>query len=206
MAMNLEKIKDRIPEHVYLQIKEFGGSFGLTSDVRLAHFLGTCNHESQNFTKYEEVLNYSAKRLAEVWPSRFANGGAPNELAIKIAKKSDVIAYTVYANRLGNGRPESRDGWNYRGRGAIMLTGKANYKAFGDSIGVDLVKDPDLVKTKYMVTAALWFFHTNGLFLICDSGIDLSTCKKLRRRVQGGTIGLGAVCDLTKDYYKLLTA
>ncbi|WP_283101442.1 glycoside hydrolase family 19 protein, partial [Escherichia coli] len=101
-----------------------------------------------------------------------------------------VIANIVYSNRLGNSDRASGDGWKFRGRGYIQLTGKVNYKAFGEYIGVDLIANPDLVATKYPLTSAAWFFDTIRLWQLADRGIDDDTIKFLNRRFYGGFNGL----------------
>src|SRR5574344_3076465 len=125
--------------------------FSFSNEVA-AHFFGQCSVESAGFTVFTENLNYSAKRLLEVFPTYF---NAQN--VQKYANCPRKIASRVYANRLGNGNEASEDGWKYRGRGAIQLTGKSNYKAFEKWLKLtDL--NPDDVADKYYWETALFFF------------------------------------------------
>jgi putative chitinase len=159
--------------------------FDISNPFRLAHFLAQTAHESGNFKHVRENLNYSAEGLLRTFPKYFSKETAPI-----YARKPEMIANIVYESRMGNGNRNTGDGWRYRGRGYLQLTGKSNYKAFGDYIGVDLIKEPDLVATKYPLTSAAWFFEKNKLWEICDQGLHQDIVKQVTRRVNGGTIGL----------------
>lgn len=154
---------------------------------RAACFLSTLSVESANFTKLVENLNYSAKRLAEVWPKRFkGEDGKPNSLALKIANKPEMIANTVYANRMGNGPDETGDGWKYKGRGYIQLTGRNNYKRYGEYLNLDLEGHPELAENKEIAAEiAAEFWDRSNLNEAADV-LDLVT---IRKRVNGGLIG-----------------
>lgn len=157
--------------------------FEIDSNNRIAGFIGQCQHESGNFRRLTENLNYSGKALCAVWPSRFKS----DEEAAAYHRQPEKIANKVYADRLGNGDEASGEGWKYRGRGVIQLTGKANYAAASDAIGIDFVAEPDLVtQPLYAVMTAGWFWKTNKLNYLCD-GQDWKT---LTKRINGGTIGL----------------
>lgn len=160
------------------QIQEFQKKYGLGADgiigkntlnkmievfklnkYELAHVLGQAHQETGGFASTHENLNYSAEVLLDVFKKYFT----PSE-AKAYARQPERIANRVYANRMGNGNEQSGDGWKYRGRGAIQLTGKNNYKAFGDYLGVDLLNNPDLVATQYYFEAGIFYFKTNKLF------------------------------------------
>lgn len=127
-------------------ITEAMTKWGIDTPARRAMFLAQCAHESQGFEHLVENLNYSADGLARTWPNRYAKDGKPNSLALQIARKPELIANHTYANRMGNGPPESGDGWDFRGRALIGITGRDMYLRAGKAIGVDLVGHPDLAK------------------------------------------------------------
>lgn len=183
--INLNKLKGRVPDSVINQIPVIMEKFQINTTLRLSHFLSQCQHESGNFSIVNENLNYSAARLGQVFPSYFKNkdvnqyGGHP-----------DKIASLVYGSRMGNGSEATGDGYKFRGRGYIQLTGKENYTLFTQSIGEDCVSTPDLVSTKYPLASAAWFFSKNGLNLIADKGATDDIVTQITKRVNGGTIGL----------------
>jgi putative chitinase len=160
--------------------------FGITNPLRMAHFLSQCSHESANFTAVRENLNYSAKALMSTFKKYFPT----MELALAYERKPEKIGNKVYANRMGNGDEISGDGFKFRGRGYIQLTGKVNYKAFSDFIGEDCVANPDLVATKYPLASAAFFFNNNNLWTICDKGATSDVVVLVTKRVNGGTNGL----------------
>ena len=156
-------------------------TFGIDTPEQQASFLGQCGHESNGFTALVENLNYKAESLCKVWPKRFPS----LEAAQPYHRNPEAIANKVYANRMGNGDEDSGEGFAYRGRGLIQLTGKSNYQACGDALGVDLVSDPDLVSTPmYAALSAGWFWHTHHLNSIAE---DITAVTK---KINGGTIGL----------------
>jgi len=174
--------------------------FGITNPLRMAHFLAQCSHESAHFTALRENLNYSAKGLLGTFKKYF-----PTEaLALQYERKPEKIANKVYANRMNNGDEASGDGFKFRGRGFIQLTGKENYKAFSDFIGEDCVANSDLVATKYPLASAAFFFNKNGLWSICDKGATSDVVVSVTKRVNGGTIGLADRQKNFDVYYKLL--
>jgi len=155
--------------------------FGITTAYQQAGFIGQCLHES-GFKTLVENLNYSKEGLVKTWPSRFTTA-----TAAPYHRNPERIANRVYADRLGNGSEASGEGWKYRGRGLIQLTGKANYRACADALGVDLVAKPELVaEAKYACLSAGWFWNKNNLNLYCDNQDWVG----LTRRINGGTIGL----------------
>jgi len=167
---------------------------------RAACFLATCAIESVNFTKLVENMNYSAKRLSEVWPKRFrGEDGKPNALALQIANKPEMIANTVYANRMGNGPAETGDGWRFRGRGFIPLTGKYNYRLYGEYLGLDLEGNPELAEREDIAAeiAAEFWYRSN-----LNDAADVLDLIAIRRKVNGGLIGFNEFKGLV---FKMLT-
>lgn len=157
--------------------------FALDTPVRIAAFIGQCSHESANFKTLQENLNYSAQALMRVWPTRFPT----LEAAQPYHRNPEKIANRVYANRMGNGDEASGDGWLYRGRGVIQLTGKDNYTLCGDALQMDFIHSPDfLLAPRYAVLSAGWFWNRNNL----NRWADTRDWTGLTRRINGGTIGL----------------
>jgi len=195
----LNKLHNKIPIQVLNELESVMREFNISNPFRLAHFLAQTAHESGNFKHVRENLNYSAEGLIKVFPKYFSK-----ETALWYARKPEAIANVVYGNRMGNGDKNSGDGFRYRGRGFLGLTGKSNYKAFGDFIGVDLVKDPDLVATKYALTSAAWFFEKRGLWKICDNGMSDDIVVRVSKFINGGTIGLTDRRSKTKVFSDLL--
>ena len=173
------------------------------SDERCAHFFGQTAHETGGFKAFSENLNYSAKGLDSVFGKYFVRAGRD---ANEYARKPEKIANIVYASRMGNGNTESGDGWKYRGRGALQLTGHDNYKAFCDYLGKpEIMDDPDCVAEEYSFESAMFFFEKNNLWTICDKGVNDDTIKALTKRVNGGYHGLDDRIAKTKKYYGYLT-
>jgi len=133
-GFKLEKLKGHIPDAVIAQIPDTAARFGITNNLRLAHFLSQCGHESGGFKAVRENLNYSAKGLMGIFKKYFPNA----KLALQYERKPEKIASLVYANRMGNGPESSGDGFNYRGRGYIQLTGKSNYQLFDKTVPEDI--------------------------------------------------------------------
>ncbi|OOW00546.1 glycoside hydrolase family 19 protein [Pseudomonas sp. MF4836] len=153
--------------------------FKINSPVRMAAFIAQVGHESGQLTRMVENLNYSADRLQVVWPNRFDAA-----LAAQVARKPEQIANIAYGGRMGNALPG--DGWKYRGRGLIQLTGANNYRAAGVALGLDLVNHPELVeKPETAALVAGWFWHSNGLNELADSG----QFAKITRTINGGLTG-----------------
>lgn len=183
--MNTTKLSSKIPAQVAVFVNEVVERYSIDNPLRLAHFLSQIAHESGNFQFVRENLNYSAQALLRVFPKYFNSSNVS-----AYARKPELIANRVYANRMGNGDENSGDGFRFRGRGYLQLTGKSNYKAFSDFIGEDCVSNPDLVATKYPMDSAIWFFDENNLWDICDRGDTQEVVTSLTRRVNGGTNGL----------------
>jgi len=157
--------------------------FEILTPRQQAAFIGQCGHECGNFKMLEENLNYRAETLMKLWPKRFPT----LEFAKQFERNPKKIANSVYANRMGNRDEASGDGYRFRGRGCIQLTGSANYYHAGKALGVDFIMDPDLVATpQYAALTAGFFWNTQKLNPIAESGNNLALTKK----INGGTIGL----------------
>jgi len=169
--------------------------------LRAAHFFGQTSHETGEFLIFIENLNYSVSGLKNIFGKYF-----PGNLAEQYARQPEKIANRVYANRMGNGGEASGDGWRYRGRGALQLTGRENYSAFSRYLNKpEILTNPDLVATEYAFESALFFFDRNKLWDICDKGIDKNTILLLTRRINGGTNGLADREAKTIKYYRYHT-
>ncbi len=184
--MNTSNLVLKIPVSVSSELPSVMEKFSISKPIRLAHFLAQVAHESGNFKFLKENLNYSADSLLKVFPKYFKDKAT----ADKYARQPEKIANRVYASRMGNGDEASGDGFKFRGRGFIQLTGKDNYKAFSTFIGEDCVANPDLVSDKYPLTSAAWFFDKNKLWDICDKGAGEDVVLAVTKRVNGGTHGL----------------
>jgi putative chitinase len=172
-------------------------AFYKLSPHRAAHFFAQTAHESGNFKAFSENLNYSAKGLRNIFRKYFPT----DALAKAYERQPAKIANRVYANRMGNGPENSGDGWKFRGRGALQLTGRETYQAFANYIGrPDVMDNPDLVATELAFESALWFFDKNKLWGICDQGINDATILALTKRINGGTHGLDDRKLKTKKY------
>lgn len=196
----LEKLKGHIPDAVIAQIPDTAKKFNITTPLRLAHFLAQCGHESGGFKHIQENLNYSADGLKKIFPKYF-----PGATADSYARNPEKIASKVYGGRMGNGDESTKEGYKFRGRGYIQLTGKSNYTNFAKFIGEDTIANPDLVASKYPLASAAFFFDSNKLWVICDKGSDEATVTAVTKRVNGGTIGLSDRLKHFKEYFKLLT-
>jgi putative chitinase len=184
--MNLEALSTKIPANVLEQIPMITEKFGLNSNIRLAHFLSQCAHESGNFKAITENLNYGANGLRATFGKYFKDEAS----AKPYERKPEKIANRVYSSRMGNGDEASGDGWKFRGRGYIQLTGKDNYTQFDKVVEDDILANPDLVATKYPLMSAAFFFERNNLWKICDGGADKEDVIALTKRINGGTNGL----------------
>jgi putative chitinase len=198
--MDINKLKGHIPDAVITQLPDTIAKFELNTPLRLAHFLAQAGHESGGFKAVNENLNYGAKGLLGIFKKYF-----PTEEKAKLyERKPEKIANLVYGARMGNGPEASGEGWKFRGRGYIQLTGKDNYKAFDAVVAESIIDNPDLVATKYPLLSAAWFFHKNGLHKIADQGATDAVVTSVTKRVNGGTIGLADRIKHFKEYYSLL--
>ncbi len=168
----------------YFSMQEILPLWGVDTINRVAGFIAQCAHESNNFRALEENLNYSADALDKVFPKYFSRAGRN---AQDYHRQPERIANIIYANRMDNGSPESGDGWRYRGRGIIQLTGKYNYTQFAKSVGISLEDAIDYIQTeKGALDSACWFWDTNNL----NSFADAQDIVGMSKRINGGTIGL----------------
>ena len=187
MQITKEQLSQLIPKNPYIDqwyeaLSVLLPDYEINTPNRIAAFIAQCAHESASFTALHENLNYRAETLSKVWPKKF-----PPAVAQQYAHKPEAIANLAYASRMGNGNEASGDGWRYCGRGLIQLTGKDNYTAFADSIGITPEEVSDYVQTfEGAAQSACWFWETNNLNQYADSG-DIETMTK---RINGGTLGL----------------
>jgi putative chitinase len=178
-----------------LQIPDTVKKFNITNVLRLCHLLSQCDHESGGFKILNENLNYSAKGLLKTFPKYF-----PGNLSELYAHKPEKIGNRVYSNRMGNSNEKSGDGYKFRGRGYLQITGHDNYELFDKFVDDDILANPDLIATKYPLMSAAWFFWKNGLWDICDKGATDDIITQLTKRINGGTIGLN---DRISKFYKI---
>jgi len=202
--MSLKKLQEKIgatPD----------GSFGPTtlklaaayyklSPERAAHFFGQTAHETGNYATFSENLNYSATGLKGIFGKYF-----PDNLAESYARQPEKIASRVYANRMGNGNEASKEGYVFRGRGALQTTGKDNYKQLSEHLQKpEILTNPDLVATEFAFESALFFFTKNKLWAIADKGVNANTILEITKKVNGGTHGLDDRTVKTNQYYSWL--
>ena len=199
MEFKLAALKGHIPDSVVSQIPDTATKFNITTPLRLSHFLAQCGHESGGFKALVENLNYGSKGLLGTFPKYFNL-----TTATQYERKPEMIASKVYGGRMGNGDESTRDGWKFRGRGYIQLTGKNNYTAFDKFVTENIIESPDLVATKYTLMSAAWFFDKNGLWAVCDKGATTEVVTSVTKRVNGGVIGLVDRIKHFNEYYSLL--
>jgi putative chitinase len=169
----------------------------INTPKRIAAFLAQCGHESRSLSALVENLNYSAQRLREVWPSRFPT----IEKAHFYEHQPERLANEVYGSRMGNGPYESGDGFRYRGRGVLMITGANNYRRCGAALNLPLIEDPDLLLVrKHAARAAAWFWGERGCNVPADAG-DIETVTK---KINGGLVGLSDRVQRTKTALKAI--
>lgn len=198
--MSIQKLATKIPLKAYDFLFECATKRNITSNTRIAHLLAQVAHESGNFTAVTENLNYSANRLRVIFPKYFTT----NQAAAEFANKPERIANRVYANRMGNGNDKSGDGWRFRGRGYLQLTGRTNYKIFSDYVNEDCITNPDLVATKYPMDSAFWFFERNDIWKLCDADTYESVVA-VTKKVNGGNHGLADRLTKFRMFMRFLT-
>jgi putative chitinase len=200
-GFKLDALKGHVPQAIIDQIPDTAARFGITTPLRLAHFLSQTHHETGGFRLFSENLNYKAKGLCGIFRKYFPSV----TIAMQYERKPEKIANRVYSSRMGNGNEASGDGWKYRGRGALQTTGKSNYQDFANFMKMpEIMSNPDLVATKYALASAGFFFKRNNLWTICDRGADKTTVMSVRKRVNGGLIGIDDVLKHFNEYYHLL--
>jgi putative chitinase len=195
--MNLTKLKGHLPDQIIKQLPECISKFEINTPLRLSHFLSQVGHESGNFRIVTENLNYNAPRLLEIFPKYFNN-----TTSLLYERKPEKIANIVYASRMGNGDKSTGDGYKFRGRGYIQLTGRDNYIAFSKAINEDMTMNPDLVATKYPLLSAAWFFQR--CLKKCDLGATEVVITAVTKCVNGGIIGLDDRIKHFNEYYTLV--
>jgi len=194
----INNLTNKLPSNVMKELPLIIEKFAIDNPLRLAHFLAQCSHESAEFKTVLENLNYGAKGLLTIFPKYFNA-----EDALLHERKPEEIANIIYANRMGN--TNSGDGWKYRGRGYIQLTGHDNYAAFDSIVDDDILATPDLVATKYPLLSAAWFWNKVNLNPIADLGNTIDVVTKVTKKVNGGTIGLEDRLKHFNEYYKIIT-
>lgn len=199
MEFKLAALKGHIPDLVVSQIPDTAAKFNITTPLRLSHFLAQCGHESGGFKALVENLNYGSKGLLGTFPKYFNV-----TTAAQYERKPEMIASKVYGGRMGNGVESTKDGWKFRGRGYIQLTGKDNYTAFDKFVTENIIESPELVATKYPLMSAAWFFDKNKLWTVCDKGATTEVVTAVTKRVNGGVIGLADRIKHFNEYYSLL--
>ena len=184
MTVNAEQLqKLHIGAEWVDALNETFSRFNITTNNQKAMFIGQCSHESGNFRLLQENLNYKAATLMKLWPKRFPT----LEVANQYAGNARAIANKVYADRMGNRDEASGDGYRFRGKGLVQLTGHSNHFHAGKALGVDFVMQPDLVATpKYAALTAGWFWDTHKL----NPPSDALDYTKVTKIINGGTIGL----------------
>ena len=191
---------DSLVDVYYDDILTGCSKFDINTDKRLSAFFAQIGHESANLSRVEENLNYSAERLMQVWPTRF-----PDRTTAELyARKPQMIANVVYANRMGNGGKETGDGWKYRGRGLIQITGKRNYERLSEYFNVDFVEEPELLlEPKWSVLSATWFW-VYGASTNLNIFADREDVVTITKRINGGVHGLTDRMRRYTDCLKIL--
>lgn len=208
--LKFDKLKGVIPDVVLSQIPDTCSKFNINTPLRLSHFLSQCAHESGKFTLVSENLNYSADRMIVIFKRDFDRDNnkvvsqAEKQKAISLVGNPKGIGNFVYANQNGNGDESSGDGYRFRGRGYIQLTGRENYTKFDKLVDDDILSDPDLVASKYALSSAAFFFDSKKLWGLCDAGSSDDHVKKLTYRVNGGYNGLETRKEYFHKFYNLL--
>jgi len=197
--INLTKLQGELDKKVLAQLEETILKYLMTDPLEVSHFLAQTAHESAGFTHTTENLNYSAVRLLQVFPKYFDGGNAEEYAGNPVA-----IASRIYADRMGNGPEESMDGWEFRGRGYIQLTGRNNYRAFDVTVDDDVLAKPDLVATKYPMLSAGWFWNSRGLKGAAMQGSTPGVVAAVTQVVNGGKIGLDDRIQRFNHFYGLL--
>ena len=195
--MDLTKLSGLLPDEVYSEL-QIVVDIGINTEYRLANFLGQCAHESGGFTKTVENLNYSTEALQSLFGKYFPRGDEAT-----YARNPEMIANRIYANRMGNGDEASGEGWLYRGRGYIQLTGADNQNAFLATVNET---DPAVIFDKYPLLSAAWFWNQHNLSSKADHGVDYGTVSIITQVINGGELGLSDRVAAVGKYYAALTS
>lgn len=197
--IDYSSLKTVIPPSVFDELLEVATKHKINTKLRLAHFMAQCAHESAGFTRVEENLNYSREGMLRVFPKYFNVDNVEHYV-----RKPIEIASRVYANRMDNGDEDSLEGWFYRGRGYMQLTGKDNYTAFDKQVSDNMVIKPELVATKYPLLSAAWFWNERRLNDVADKGSDQNIVASVTKVINGGYHGLEDRQGRFGKYYALL--
>lgn len=192
--MDISKLREVLPQMIFDQLPTIIDTYEINTPLRMSNFLGQCSHESQGFKVMVENLNYSAEGLLKTFPHHFTEANVAS-----YARQPEKIANRVYAGRMHNGMEESGDGWRYRGKGCIQITGKENTQAFFQAIGLDVDIDPMVIVTGYPLISAGWFWHSRNLNELADKNAIAS----ITQAINGGQNGLQSRIQLV-DYYSTL--
>ena len=198
MELTLQQLKQLLPKNPYVEqwhhaLSQLLPEYEINTPKRIAAFIAQCAHESGGFMFLKENLNYKAATLRKIFPKYFPTDAMAADYAAR-PNKQEAIANLVYANRMGNGGPETGDGYRYCGRGLIQLTGKTNYSYFAASLSIPVEEAAEYLQTfEGAAQSACWFWETNNLNAFADAG-DI---KEMTRRINGGYIGLE---DRVKHY------
>lgn len=198
--MNIDNLRPHVPKQVMDELPMVMLRFKINTPLRLAHFLSQCAHESWNFKATVESLNYSSDSLLKVFKKYFPT----KEIADKYARNPEKIANIVYSSRMGNGPAESGEGWKYRGRGYIQLTGKVNYAAFDKFVEDDILSSPELVANKYPLLSAAWFWNSRNLNAFADLGDSVENITVVTKKINGGINGLQDRINKFRFFYGVL--
>ena len=200
--MTKEQLTKIAPTLNFDEVNDLFNKYSINTPFRQAMFLAQCSHESAGFKYKAENLNYSAESLNKVFPKYFKNSGRD---AAAYARNPEKIANVVYANRMGNGDTVSGDGYKFRGRGYIQLTGKENYTKFAAKAGLSLEEAVAYCETdKGALESALYFWDRENLNSLCvESDVD-GSCLKVTKRINGGTNGLDDRKNKFKKYLDIL--
>ncbi len=194
---DITKLNGKLPVDIFNELTLILQKRDITKN-QLVHILATCEHEC-SWKTFIENLNYKPDRLLKIFPKRVGT----IENATRLCNEGPAaIGNFVYNGRLGNAA-NSNDGFNFRGRGCIQLTGRNNYTLFSATVMDDIVKFPDLCATKYKLETGFWFFDVNKIWLLCEN-LDVESIRKVRLKVNGGTIGLNEVIALVSKYKTLI--
>lgn len=199
VIFKLDNLRGKIPDAVLSQLPDTAVKFNINNVLRMSHLLAQCGHESGGFKRVEEGLSYSADRLKEVFPGLFEGA-----IAEAYARNPQKTASRAYAHKIGNGDEASGDGYKYRGRGFIQLTGRENYRNFAKFIGEDTESNPDLVATKYPLASAAFFFNSRKIWSICDEGASEAVVTSVTRKVNAKLLALPDRIRHFNEYYNLL--
>lgn len=191
MNLTLAQLQQLLPKNPYVKqwhhaLEQLLPDYEINTAQRIAAFIAQCSHESAGFTALKENLNYKAATLRKIFPKYFPTDEIANDYASRPDKQA-AIANLVYANRMGNGSPESGDGYKFCGRGLIQLTGRDNYSWFAASLNISVEEASEYLQTfEGAAQSACWFWETNNLNRWADAGDIVMLTKK----INGGTIGL----------------